>query len=302
MPVILPQLDPLPLLRLVPLRLSFPAWSHPYYATPPQGDSRPVSVTTRSLFTHGSGIPAPPKLTMEERCILDDNKGCCKCRHINPGHDFGQCQNDVPSGDGYKPVVYKLLLPNLYSAHSSQQNSSTRNNSATSTLTSTTSSTAAKCPTPSDNTDRNKHFKPMNAVQEESGDVAAFVSEIDSSDDSFVIPSFISPSRKPLSRPSATLRHSSPRGRISDVVTGAQHSSFHIPPIPDFGNVTEPSFGHWDTVRDVSVANSIVVDTSTGSVIDKMRISPYKRVLTLALVNIVKLGALSSSNIWMLGV
>ena len=48
--------------------------------------------------------PYPPKLTTEERQLLQENEGCFKCRRFFAGHRSSNC-TVVLSGKGYKPLT-----------------------------------------------------------------------------------------------------------------------------------------------------------------------------------------------------
>ncbi|KAF7785205.1 hypothetical protein Agabi119p4_1370 [Agaricus bisporus var. burnettii] len=203
-----------------PLVPSTIAWVHPYYSTRQAGNCIPVSATARSFFTPGSSIPAPPKLSSEERQILDDNGGCKKCRRVQAGHEIKRCNNDVPSGDGYKPVAYKLTSPS----------------SSTDKSSSTTQPKRSLQSTSSDQS--NKKFKSINAVHDTSDDdsdlaVAAYVQDVDTSDESFTIPSFLvsSTSRRPGGKPleSSTFHSASSSSMNDSNLAAPTHADLTLP-------------------------------------------------------------------------
>jgi len=52
----------------------------------------------------------PPKLTENERRLLDKHQGCTKCRKGYQNHRAGNCPNDFPDTSGYTELTEQLLL------------------------------------------------------------------------------------------------------------------------------------------------------------------------------------------------
>lgn len=141
-------------------------WTAPFFTQKPSGPSKPIGVKAKSFYIPGSGITAPLKLTAEERAILQENNGCTKCCQIAPGHQ-GKCNNDVPSGDGYKPVAYLLL-----NKHTSIPSTDAPSRSSTSTESSTSSTkpshTFSKRSSTYDHVDHaTRKLKTINAIYED---------------------------------------------------------------------------------------------------------------------------------------
>lgn len=71
-------------------------------------------VTTRSgpssskATTSASTTPTvsrPPKITDEERRLINENNGCLKCRKLYTDHWAKKCPYDAPSGENYAPIT-----------------------------------------------------------------------------------------------------------------------------------------------------------------------------------------------------
>ena len=58
---------------------------------------------------NSSSSPYPPRLTEEERRLLQEHDGCFKCRTFYAGHRQGTCTTTV-SGKGYKPLTAQDAL------------------------------------------------------------------------------------------------------------------------------------------------------------------------------------------------
>jgi hypothetical protein len=52
----------------------------------------------------------PPKLTENERVLLDKHQGCTKCRHGYQNHHATNCLNGFPEPSSYKELTEDILL------------------------------------------------------------------------------------------------------------------------------------------------------------------------------------------------
>ena len=64
---------------------------------------------TPAAPANSSSSPYPPRLTEEERHLLQEHDGCFKCRTFYAGHRQGTCTTTV-SGKGYKPLTAQDAL------------------------------------------------------------------------------------------------------------------------------------------------------------------------------------------------
>jgi hypothetical protein len=71
---------------------------------------RPTDPTPRTRATDKPPSEFPPKLTPDERRVLQEHDGCFKCRKLNAGHRASDC-SVILSGKGYKPVTAPVTAP-----------------------------------------------------------------------------------------------------------------------------------------------------------------------------------------------
>ncbi|KAJ3495874.1 hypothetical protein NLJ89_g10566 [Agrocybe chaxingu] len=96
--------------------------SRPPFHNPNASDYRPPFRNARSYNVPASGSNAvamtgaqsgggkrPPKLSDEERKILETYRGCKKCRRVNVDHNHTTCPNDWPDANNYRPVTMAMV-------------------------------------------------------------------------------------------------------------------------------------------------------------------------------------------------
>ncbi|THH06299.1 hypothetical protein EW146_g9654 [Bondarzewia mesenterica] len=72
---------------------------------PQRGPNVPSPVLSRSHAISSTKTIRVPRLSDEERSLLQENGGCFKCRKFFAGHTSKTCDGDFPDGASYKPLT-----------------------------------------------------------------------------------------------------------------------------------------------------------------------------------------------------